>query len=421
MRPGLSLSRALAALALVPLLLTIRRNFVTPPLLSAPAAPDDAAPPGAADEDAYACKTLEQAMAEAHLPRYQATLQMFGDLAAASEGAAPCGCLRLEDALPGACAVKPRVPPCSSNTRRWLLLLGDSTMRQFFVAIQSAALRAKLASSCFEYGQDANTRQRGSKDLLVPSLDLVVSYRQMLGLSSTKALHLLRHPHLVPRPEPADISATGFWEELFAQEPILDEGHFRARAWRMRQALGHSQSVLLESCGPDFVAASSGLWENPTWNFSLETHRCGFSSRGVAAKLWPRRLRTLFSEACARFGGARFLWRTSPEPISKQRSQQGAVRPSGRYLLTPKLNALAKQAAHDCGVPVLDYHATFASNGYASTDQVHPSDYIAALGLLQVLSRAESHDAGFARARELVQGHVEWLRGQPPPAPAGEQ
>jgi hypothetical protein len=121
-----------------------------------------------------------------------------------------CGCLRLEEApVPVGQAGRCEGPPlpaarmCATKQTGWLLLIGDSTTRQFFFVITLALIHANESFDMYYDGQyqaqlDFSPRKWKdveSFDLVVRALRVVVSYRLNQWLIASRTVANLRRPY----------------------------------------------------------------------------------------------------------------------------------------------------------------------------------------------------------------------------------
>jgi len=202
----------------------------------------------------------------------------------------------------------------------------------------------------------------------------------------------LRMPHAVlsTRFNPSASDADD-WHRL-SSYPILDEVFFTQEKWRLDKTLDENDVNALEDCGPDFVLASSGLWENLLWSPKLETVRCGLKNSpfDLEAHLYERRLRTLFTEVCNRYGVDRFVWRTSAVPLSPRYPTRLY---NSNFKSTPELNRKSLKVATEFHIFVMDYQKLHENDSYLALDSTHPIDYTVCRALQNVFYHFENSKA----------------------------
>jgi hypothetical protein len=358
----------------------------------------------------YQCLTESQL--DPHL--HSATLAVFQTLRNSTNRSSICGCLRLDDPVP---STPPRkcANGCQNKKRLWLVFVGDSTMRQFFEAFRYALARRHQAPppQLFANGHKYSTAIDGFEtnkwlkaytlDLYAPELNLLVSFRQLFTLSSSKTIALLSAlDHVFPTHHQNESAVDAEQWHRYSSYPILDEAFFHSRKWRLPDQVNRD----FVPCGPSLVTMSSGLWENPLWSPRLEEFRCGFTNMpfNVQNLLFPRRMATALTKACELFPRNKFVWRTSPVPLSQR---YPAVVLNSNYQSTPMLNSQAVAMASKFGTLVMDYQALHQRLGKLSLDTTHPVDLVVVHGVLVLLKRVQAPDV-----QQLLLEHYKALKNE---------
>jgi hypothetical protein len=272
-----------------------------------------------------------------------------------------------------------RPAPKGKDEPLWIVLIGDSTMRQFGIGfrellrnhdprcyvIQDSNVNRNITSRDTEAIIPIETRAKSGfwgywLDYEIHCPGLIISYRGLSGVSASLALSIIRHPHLHHVPPVY---------ERFESVPMLDEPNFLEIPW--------SLPIHPPKNGPDVFLLAAGVWEATRSDFEptdecayacLEYQRCKMKlKKPTTRNLFRRRMHAIIDESNCLWGADRIILRNSAENEHKTH--------------LPHFNKEMQEIAKEKNVRLLDYNSLNSEYDNAYKDMAHPPEWVVRRGL----------------------------------------